>query len=420
MPTEQERVASFAARSAGPLAGLRVIAVEQFGAGPFGTLYLADLGADVIKIEDPGARGDVGRHVPPHARDDNSLYFESFNRGKRSIALDLKTEAGREALDVLIGSADAVFSNLRGDLAETMGLTYAHLGRINPAIVCVALTGYGRDGDRASLPAYDALIQAEVGWAAVTGDADAPPTKSGLSLVDYIGGLTGALGLLAKVLEARSTGHGGDVDVDLYRSALSMYAYQATWFLTEGTASPRKPMSAHASIVPFQFFETSDGHLAVACAKEKFFTELVVAMGLPELGQDGRFIDFAARNRNRELVLATLGERFRMKTNVEWIETLNGRVPVAPVRSMEEALDLDELDRLGMLAQYSSPVFGPVRSVGSPITVAGFQPEYRAAPGLGVDRHQLLREAGLDDQAVHRLRERGAFGDDGEDERGNR
>ena len=398
------------ALSAGPLSGLRIIAVEQFGAGPFGTLYLADLGADVIKVEDPGAGGDVGRHVPPYAECDTSLYFESFNRGKRSIALDLKAEAGREVLHALVGSADAVFSNLRGDLAEALGLTYAQLAAVNPEIVCVALTGYGREGRRAHLPAYDALIQAEVGWASVTGDPEDPPVKSGLSLADYIGGLTGALGLLAKVLEARRTGMGGDVDVDLYRSALAMYAYQATWMLSRGTSSPRQPMSAHASIVPFQFFETGDGYIAVACAKPKFFRELVLAMGMPELNEDARFSGFAGRKENREGLIGILSEEFRAKSNAYWVELLTGRVPVAAVRSVAQALDPTELEQLGMLARYESAVFGTIGSVGSPISVAGYQPDYRAAPRLGGDGRQLLRELGLSADAIGVLGVRGAFG----------
>ena len=153
-----------------PLSGVRVIAVEQFGAGPLGTLYLADLGAEVIKIEDPAAFGDIGRYVPPGQSGTDSLYFEAFNRGKKSLLLDMKNPAGREVFDRLVATADAVYSNLRGDQPERLGITYAQLARINPRVVCVALTGYGRTDAGAQLPGYDALIQAESGWAALTGD----------------------------------------------------------------------------------------------------------------------------------------------------------------------------------------------------------------------------------------------------------
>ena len=165
--------------SEGPLAGLTILAVEQFGAGPFGTLLLTDLGADVIKIEDPGSGGDVGRGVPPGAANGNSLYFEAFNRGKASVALDLGTPAGQEALHALVARADAVFNNLRGDLPGRLGLTYNALSAFNPAIVCVSLSAYGRNGERRSYPGYDALVQAEAGWASLTGEPDAPPARSG-------------------------------------------------------------------------------------------------------------------------------------------------------------------------------------------------------------------------------------------------
>ncbi len=283
----------------GPLAGLRVIALEQYGAGPFGTLYLADLGAEIIKVEDPGVGGDIGRYIPPGQVGQDSLFFEAFNRCKRSIALDLKNAAGRAVFERLVADADAVFSNLRGDQPARLRITYQHLSTINPRIVCVALTGYGTSGAKATLPGYDALVQAEAGWAALTGDPGGPPTKSGLSLADYIAGLTAALGLLAGVLEARSTGRGRDLDTNLYDSALAMLSYPATWFLSSGFRTTRLPLSAHPSVIPFQFFATSDGHVAVACAKEKFFAALVEAMDLSEAAEDPSYATFEARRGHR-------------------------------------------------------------------------------------------------------------------------
>src|SRR5688500_5265940 len=168
-----------------PLTDLRIIAIEQFGAGPFGTLLLADLGAEVIKIEDPATGGDVGRSVPPGAESGNSLYFEAFNRGTRSITLDLTSPAGREVFVLLVATADAVFNNLRGDLPDRFGLTYDALAEINPAIVCVSLSAYGREDARRSEPGYDALVQAEAGWASLTGEPTGPPARSGLPMADY-------------------------------------------------------------------------------------------------------------------------------------------------------------------------------------------------------------------------------------------
>ena len=393
-----------------PLAGVRVVAVEQYGAGPFGTLYLADLGAEIVKVEDPAVGGDVSRYIPPGRSGTDSLFFEAFNRGKRSIALDLKSAAGRQVFERLVASADAVFSNLRGDQAVRLGLTYDVLAQFNPAIVCVALTGYGRDGPLAPLPAYDALIQAESGWAALTGAPDGPPTKSGLSLADYIGGLTAALGLVVALFDARRTGRGRDVDTNLYDSALAMLSYPATWFLSSGFVTERHGMSAHPSVVPFQFFQTSDGYVAIATPKEKFFTVLVDGIGLPEVAADARFVDFESRRRHRAELVDILAARFAQRSTRDWLDALRGRVPIAPVRSLQEALDIDELQDRAMLAEYDHPSFGTVRSVGLPLTLSRFRPGYGPAPGLGADGEGLLAGLGYNDGDVRALREAGAFG----------
>lgn len=397
-----------------PLAGVRIVAVEQYGAGPFGTMYLADLGAEIVKIEDPGTGGDVSRTIPPGQQGQDSLFFEAFNRGKRSVALDLKHPGGREVFHRLVTTAHAVFSNLRGDQPERLGLTYDQLKAVNPRIVCVALTGYGRTGADALLPGYDALVQAESGWASLTGGPADPPTKSGLSLADYICGLTAMIGLLAALRDAEATGVGRDVDTNLYDSALAMLSYPATWFLSSGFVTRRHPMSAHPSVVPFQFFRTADGYLAVAAPKEKFFTALVRAMGLPELATDERFASFASRGRHRDEVLGRLSARFAERSTEDWLATLRGVVPVAPVRSMEEALDLDELRGREMLAEYEHPAFGTVRSVGLPLHVGGFTPSYTAGPGLGADTDAILADLGYAPDAIDALRAAGAFGRAGE------
>ncbi len=393
-----------------PLAGLRIVALEQFGAGPFGTLYLSDLGADVVKIEDPGVGGDVSRYVPPSARDGDSVYFEAFNRGKQSIALDLKNEAGREVFLRLVAGADAVFSNLRGDQPERLGITYDQLAHVNPRIVCVALTGYGRTGESAELPGYDALVQAESGWAALTGDPDGAPTKSGLSLADYVAGLTAGLALLAGVLDARRTGVGRDLDTSLYDSALAMLSYPAAWYLSLGHRSQRHPLSAHPSITPFQFFKTADGYVAVACPKEKFFRALVNAIGRDDLATDVRFSTFAARNDHRAELLAVLDERFIKATTEDWLARLRGVIPIAPVCSMEDALDRGELEQRHMLAEYEHPTLGTVAAVGLPITVGGYQPSYRRGPRLGEHTAAIMTELGYSTDATSALTRRGAFG----------
>ena len=272
------------------------------------------------------------------------------------------------------------------------------------------MTGYGRTGPKANLPGYDALVQAEAGWAAMTGDPDGPPTKSGLSLADYVAGLTAALGLLAGVLDARRTGRGRDIDTNLYDSALSMLSYPAVWYLSSGVRTIRQPLSAHPSVIPFQFFATADGHLAIACPKEKFFRSLVVAMDLPALASDARFASFQTRRDHRDDLLATLSARFAERTTEEWLRTLRGVVPVAPVRSMEEALDPQELIDRSMLSEYEHPAMGTVRGVGLPLAVAGYRPRYRRGPRLGEDTDALLTELGYSPAEIDRLGRAGAFG----------
>lgn len=394
----------------GPLHGVRIVSVEQYGAGPFGTLFLTDLGAEVIKIEDPASGGDVSRYMPPGQVGSHSLFNEAFNRGKRSLALDLKNAGGRAVFERLVASADAVFSNLRGDQAERLGLTYERLGTVNPRIVCVALTGYGRDGEQAHLPAYDALIQAEAGWAAITGEPDGPPEKSGLSLADYITGLVAVLALLAGIIEARRTGRGRNVDTNLYDAALAMLGYRATWYLSTAFVTERRPLSAHPTVVPFQFFATADGYVAVACPKEKFFVALAKGLELPELATDGRFADFGARHEHRAELVPILSERFAARTTAEWMERLAGRVPIAPVRGLADVLNEHELAARGMLATYEHAGLGTVRSLASPVRFAGYEPDYRAAPELGGDRDEILRRLGYGDDELERLASEGAFG----------
>ena len=233
-----------------PLEDLRIIALEQYGAGPFGTLHLADLGADVIKIEDPRSGGDVGRYVPPFQMGEDSLFFETFNRNKRSISLDLENPAGREVFEDLTRRSDAVYSNFRGDVPKKLKIQYADLSHLNPAIVCVSLSGFGNSGPLSDKPGYDYMLQALAGWMSLTGEPEGPPTKSGLSLVDFTGGYVAAIALLSAVHAARRDGKGMDCDLSLYDVAVTLLNYPATWYMTGGWEPRRTERAAHPSLVP--------------------------------------------------------------------------------------------------------------------------------------------------------------------------
>jgi crotonobetainyl-CoA:carnitine CoA-transferase CaiB-like acyl-CoA transferase len=286
-----------------PLADVRIIAVEQFGAGPWATLQFADLGAEVIKIEHPGVGGDVGRYVPPYQRGEDSLFFETFNRNKKSVSLDIGHPQGRAVFEDLVRGADAVFSNLRGDQPAKLRLTYDDLKDVNPRVVCCSLSGFGMTGPRAAEGGYDYTIQGYAGWMSLTGQPGGPPMRSGISAVDLSGGYVAAFALLAGLWAARRDGTGCDCDISLLEAALAGLWYLGTWAATAGHVPERTEDSAHPSIVPFQNFATQDGWVMVGCAKEKFWVALCLRGHRPaDLLEDPRYADFGARERHRRAV----------------------------------------------------------------------------------------------------------------------
>lgn len=395
-----------------PLSDVRIIAVEQYGAGPFGTLQLVDLGAEVIKVEDPRTGGDVGRTVPPFAEGEDSLFFEAFNRGKRSISLDLGNERGRSVFEDLVRGADAVFSNLRGDATARLRLRYADLAAVNPRIVCCALTAYPLDGPRASEPGYDYLIQGLAGWMSLTGEPDAPPTKTGPSVVDFAAGLNAALALVAAVHAARRDGVGCDCDVTMFDTAVGLLGYLATWHLTAGYEPARTELSAHPSLVPFQNFATADGWIVVACAKEKFWQRLVAAIDRAELAHDERFANFDARRRHASELLPELHCAFATRSSAEWLEILPpAGVPCAPVNTVAQGL-VAHRESGGVQIETTHPRFGTVRHSGPMIRLAAVPDVYPPAPARGSDTIALLAELGYERDTIDELFRSGAFGDD--------
>jgi len=388
-----------------PLAGTRILALTQLGAGPYAMTLLGDLGAEVIKIEDPVTGGDEARNIPPFADDGDSLYFQSLNRNARSLTLNLRVAAGRDLLHQLVAHADAVYSNPRGDLPAKLGLDYANLRQFNPRIVCCSLTGFGRSGPRHAEPAYDYLLQASAGYMGLTGDPDAPPTKAGVSIVDFSGGTMSALGLVVALLRVRDSGVGGDVDVSLLDTAVSMLNYLASWNLTRGTAPQRYADSAHPSLVPSQCFETADGHIVVMCMKEKFWQRLAPLLNLEALADDPRYATVGARFDNREELIPILKQRFATRSTAEWLERLRGDVPCAPVNSIAEALRDDQVLHREMVIEYEHERFGTIRQVGSPLKIDGAKPVYGPASRCGADTRDLLRNLlGLSDDEIAELR----------------
>jgi crotonobetainyl-CoA:carnitine CoA-transferase CaiB-like acyl-CoA transferase len=388
-------VAGLNSEGSAPLADLRVLAIEQYGAGPWGTMQLADLGADVIKIEDPATGGDVGRYVPPYQDDTDSLFFESFNRGKRSVLLDLRTDAGRAAFHELVAKADVVFSNLRGDAPARLGLRYSDLQEWNPRIVCCSLSAFGNDGPRAAEGGYDFTIQGLAGWQSLTGEPDHPPMRSGLSLVDLSAGYVAAIAIMAGVWRARRLGTGGDVDLSLFETALAQLSYFGTWVASRDYVPERRLRSAHQSLVPFGNFPTADGWIVIACPKESLWRAFCEAVGRPEWIADPRFERFVDRARSREVLTQLIDQCLAARGAEYWLERLTSAgVPCAPINDVATALSDRQATARDVVGEVAHPRLGRVRQVRTPFRMDGVDLEVTAAPGLGADTDDVLRDWG--------------------------
>lgn len=391
-----------------PLSGVRVIALEQYGAGPIGTLYLASLGAEVIKIESPDG-GDVSRGVGPHfipgvEATRSSMFFQGLNHNKKSITLDLGTPAGQEVLKKLAANADALASNVRGDVPARLGITYDQLKAVNPRIVCAHLTAYGREGPRAKWPGYDYMMQAEAGYFALTGEPDGPPARFGLSIVDFITGLALAYGLTAALFEARANGKGRDVDVNLFDLALFNLNYVATWFMNAGAEPQRPPRSAHFSLTPCQLFRTRDSFIYLMCNKEKFWRVLCDEVGCAALKDDPRFANYAARLENRVALTEELDRALSRKTTAAWMAQFDGKVPAAPVLTVPEALNNPFVADSDKLMTVPAGEGKTIKLLRPPIRVGEPQPAPTAPPTLGEHTDDILGTIGYTAADIARLR----------------
>ncbi|HEX7001084.1 MAG TPA: CoA transferase, partial [Trueperaceae bacterium] len=329
-------------------------------------------------------------------------------RGKRSVALDLKHPDGKEMFGRLVARSDVVFSNARGTSPERLGITYEQLKAHNPAIVCAFLTGFGRHGPRADQPAYEYIVQAMSGMAAMGGEPDGPPVRAGVSVVDFSAGLAAAVAMLAGLHRAKQTGLGCDIDTSLFATALNLTNYLASWTLTRGYHARRQPRGAHPSIVPSQLFEAADGWVMVMCQTDAFFRELAERMEIHDVLGDPRFATMAGRLEHKDELLGRLEREFKGRSVSHWLARLEGGVPVAPVNDLGQALADPQVEALDLVVGYDHPQFGYVKQVAGPVQTPGGSRAPAPGPALGADTQGVLSDlAGVSAAELAELKERG-------------
>jgi len=391
-----------------PLAGVKVLDLTRILAGPYCTQALADAGADVIKVEEPG-KGDDTRGWGPPFVEGESCYFLAVNRGKRSLTLDLKQARGRELLAALVKGSDVLVENFRPGTLDRLGFSYEACRALNPRLVYASISGYGRDGPLGGRPGYDAVVQGESGLMSVTGDTDGPPFKVGASLVDVLAGMNATQGILLALLRRERTGEGARLDVSLLESALPPLAYHNTTWLLAGQV-PRRLGNRHPSLAPYETFAAADGHVIVGVGSEALWRAFCAAAGREDLAADPRFASNAGRVSNYDALRAELAPLLRARSVASWLSILEGAgIPCGRVRSVAEALDSAQVGARGLLLEVEHPKLGARRFVGSPIDLEGAgRGALRPPPLLGEHTDEILAERlGLDDGDITSLRAQG-------------
>jgi len=404
---------------AGPLVGLRVIDLSTVLAGPYATMVLADLGADVVKVEPP--EGDATRGWgPPWVGDEaagtrTAAYFLAVNRNKRSLRLDLRAPGADEVMRRLVGGADVLIENLRPGGLAALGFSDEALTTLNPELIHLAITGYGPDGPAASRAGYDFVIQAVGGLMSVTGDADADgghAVKVGVAISDVATGLFAAIGILGAVVgRSRSMDGGGQrVDVSLLASTLAVLVNQAQNAFVTGT-SPVRRGNAHPNIVPYETFATADGEVAIAVGSERQWPRFCEALGLPELASDVRFATNGDRVVHREVLRPLLADRLATRSTAAWLDVLEkADVPCGPIADIRAAFESPEARARDMTIDIEHPALGVIRQAGLPIEYARTPGAIRTPPPLlGEHADEILAEVGFGAAEIARLRSDGAI-----------
>jgi len=389
------------------LDGVRILDLTRMLAGPFATMILGDLGAEVIKIEDPG-KGDPTREIGPFFVDGMSAYFISINRNKKSLTLDLKSEEGRQIFYELVRKSDIVIDNFRPGVHERLGIEYETLKKLNPRIICCSISAYGNEGPKRDHPAFDLAIQAYSGAMSVTGERDGTPVRMGIPIGDLAGGLYGAISVLAALNMRERTGKGARIELSLLDCTFSLLTYMVQYYLSAGYITERVG-SGHPSIVPYRAYQTKDGFMVIAVFTERIWESFCSAIGMKELARDPRFENNSKRVENRDELDRILSERFLEKTTDEWIEILNSSgVPCSPINTIDRVVEDEQIKMRNMIVEFMHPSYGKVRTMGTPVKIEGGKEEFAPAPELGEHTEEILKNIlEINPEEIEKLKEKG-------------
>jgi crotonobetainyl-CoA:carnitine CoA-transferase CaiB-like acyl-CoA transferase len=391
-----------------PLAGVRVIDLTRVMVGPYCTMMLGDLGADVVKVEIPG-RGDDTRHWGPPFAGSESVYYLSINRNKRSIALDLKQEAARDALWRLIDGADVLVENFSPGTIARLGFGYDAVKARNPAIVFASISGFGQSGPDYQRTAYDLIVQGVSGMMSITGHPDGPPSRLGVPIADIAGGMFAAYAIAAALFDRERSGEGSYIDVSMLGGQAALLTYQAGLYLSTG-ATPARLGNAHPMIAPYDTFRTADGYANIAVGNDSLWQRFCAALELPALAADARFATNAGRSTNREALYAAIEPRLAELTTDEVVRRLDAAgVPCGPIRDVARAMEDAQTRAQDLVMPVDHPTIGQIEVAGAPYHIDGEPVRARHAPPLlGQQTREILAGVGLSEEEIAEMLASGA------------